>query len=115
MAKKTNTKETPRKRSGGKVFTGILTGAALGVAAALLLTSPNGKKLRKDLSKRAADFYTYISPQLKKLRTMSQKEYEVFIDQAVKQYGRLKKMSGPEMVKLTKEAKKVWGQVTKYL
>jgi gas vesicle protein len=108
--------EAPKRRgAGGKIFTGALAGAAIGVAAALFLTSQTGKKLRKNLSARAADFYKYISPQLRKLRRMSQEEYEAFIDEAVKRYGKLKKLSGPEILALAREAKKVWGQLAKYL
>ncbi|MDO8516232.1 MAG: YtxH domain-containing protein [bacterium] len=105
------------KKNGGKLFAleGALIGAVLGVAAGLLLAPSSGKKLRKDIKNRTADFYRYLAPQVKKLKRVSEAQYHAFVAQGVKNFAKAKKLSLAEEKMLAAEAKRSWGHFKKHL
>jgi len=87
---------------------GALVGAALGVAAGMLLAPKSGKKLRKDISGRIADFHKYISPKIKQLENMSEAQYKAFMKNAIAGYSRARKLSVAEAKELSGYAQKFW-------
>ena len=102
-------------KSGGKLLGGALVGAALGVAAGLLLAPESGKKLRGDLKRRSAEFYTYLSPRIKKMKKIGEKEYGQFVKNATKSYSKAKRLSSAEAKALAAEAQKTWKHLQKHL
>lgn len=102
-------------KSGGKLLGGALVGAALGVAAGLLLAPESGKKLRGDLKKRSAEFYAHLSPRIKKMKKMGEKEYGQFVKNAAKNYGKAKRLSSQQQKALVAEAQKTWKHLQKHL
>lgn len=93
-----------------KILTGALASVIIGAAAGFLFMSEPGKRLRKDLQKKLADFYSHIAPQLEKMKEMGEEEYKKFIKNAAATYGKNKKFSEKEIKELTKEAQELWGQ-----
>ena len=102
-------------KSKGKLLGGALVGAALGVAAGLLLAPESGKKLRGEVKKKSAEFYAHLSPKLKKMKKVGEKEYGLFIKNAVKSYGKAKQLSSRQQKILVAEAQKTWKHLQKHL
>lgn len=103
-----------KKNNAIKLLEGALAGAALGVAAGLLLAPESGKKLRRDIKTKSAEFYKHLAPQLKKMKRMGQEEYKAAVKKAMAGYGKAKKLSAKEMKELTKEAEASWHQLKKH-
>ena len=97
-----------------KLLEGALAGAVLGAVAGLLLAPESGKKLRKDLKKKSAEFYNYLAPQLKKMGKMGEAEYKMAVKKAMSSYGKAKKLSSTEAKELTKEAENYWKQIKRH-
>lgn len=97
-----------------KILEGVLAGAALGVAAGMLLAPKPGKKLRKDIHDMAADIYKRAAPKLKKMKKLGEAEYKAFMDSAAKTYGKAKKLSEKEIAALRKEARGSWKHLSKH-
>ncbi len=93
---------------------GALVGAVLGVAAGMLLAPKSGKKLRKDISGRVADFQKYISPKLKQLKTMSETQYNEFMKTAIDGYSKAKKLSAEQAEELRGYAQEFWTHFKKH-
>ena len=102
-------------RRGGKLLGGALVGAALGVAAGLLLAPESGKKLRGDLKKKSAEFYAHLSPRIKKMKKIGEREYGQFVKNAAKNYGKAKRLSSQQQKILVTEAQKSWKHLQKHL
>jgi len=96
------------------ILEGAVAGVALGVAAALFLTSKKGREIQKDAKQKAAEFYKYISPKLKKMKQLGEKEYLVFMENAAKNFGRAKKLSQEELKVLIADAKSTWKHLKKH-
>lgn len=94
---------------------GALVGAALGVAAGLLLAPESGKKLRGDVKKKSAEFYAHLSPKIKKLKKIGENEYGEFVKNAAKNYGKAKRLSSRQQKVLVAEAQKTWKHLQKHL
>lgn len=94
---------------------GALVGAALGVAAGLLLAPESGKKLRGDLKKKSAEFYAHLSPRIKKMKKIGEKEYGKFVKNAAKSYGKAKRLSSKQQKALITEAQRTWKHLQKHL
>lgn len=104
-----------KKTSGAlKVFEGALIGAVIGVAAGMFISSPKGKKMRKDVEARAAEFYKSVAPKIKKVKKMGEKEYKEFMKNAVEKYCKAKKLSKKEADELMKKVGSSWGQIQKH-
>lgn len=99
----------------GVLLGGALIGAALGVAAGLLLAPESGKKLRTDIKKLSGNFYRYLAPQLKKMKHVGEAEYNALVAQGVKSYAKAKKLSEEEVKVLVAEAKRSWKEIKKHL
>lgn len=110
------TKKTFPKKSSNKlsILEGAFVGVALGVAAGLFLSSKKGKKMQKDVTQTAAEFYAYIAPKLKRMKRLGEKEYFVFVESAAKNFAKAKKLSAGELEILTADAKKVWKHLKKH-
>ena len=104
-----------KKNDAVKLLEGALAGAALGALAGLMLAPESGKKLRKDIKSRAADFYKYLAPQLKKVKKMGEAEYKTAVKKAMAGYSKAKKISAQEVKDLTKEAQSSWKELKKHL
>ena len=91
-----------------------MLGAALGVAAGILFAPKSGKKLRKDIRDRAADFYTSVAPKLKQLKNMSEAQYTAFMKTAVTGYAKAKKLSKAEAKELSGYAENFWKHFKKH-
>lgn len=104
-----------KKNTVAKVLGGALTGAALGVAAGMLMAPESGKKLRSDIKKKSADFYRQLAPQLKKMGKVGEAEYKELVKKAMTNYKEAKKLSAQEVKELTKEAHAQWKELKKHL
>lgn len=93
---------------------GALVGAALGVAAGMLFAPKSGKKLRKDIGGRVADFHKYISPKIKQFKNMSESQYKTFIKNAIAGYSKARKLSNVEARELAGYAEKFWKHFKKH-
>jgi gas vesicle protein len=93
---------------------GAVIGVALGVAAALFLTSKKGKELQADAKQKAAEFYAYIAPKLKKMKQLGEKEYSAFVEIAAKNFAKAKKLSQEELKVLITDAKSTWRHLKKH-
>jgi len=108
-------KKANKKMKRSRLLEGALIGAALGVAAGLLLAPESGKKLRHDIKKRSAEFYAHLSPRLKRLKRISEQEYKAFVKNAAKSYGQAKKLSQKETKIIAAHAQKSWKHLKKHL
>ncbi|MDO8669692.1 MAG: YtxH domain-containing protein [Candidatus Buchananbacteria bacterium] len=97
-----------------KLLEGALAGAVLGAVAGLLLAPESGKKMRKDLKKKSAEFYNSLVPQLKKMGKMGEADYRMAIKKAMSVYSKAKKLSSAETKELTREAEGYWKQIKKH-
>ena len=102
------------KKVKSRLVGGVLLGAALGVAAGMLLAPKTGKKLRKDIRDRAADFYASIAPQLRRLKNMSESQYKAFMKRAVAGYSKAEKLSIDEAKDLARHAQEFWKHFKKH-
>ena len=113
MKKKSNI--ATNKKSGGKILTGTLVGAALGVVAGMLLSPKSGKEMRNDVSKLPADFYRYIAPKIKKMKQVSEAQYHSLVEKGVQQYATAKRLTLDEGKMLLLEAKRSWNHMKRHL
>lgn len=102
------------KNKKSRLLEGALIGAALGVAAGMLFAPESGKKLRKDIRAKFADFQKYISPKIKELREMSESQYSAFMKTAVAGYAKAKKLSAEEASELGRYAQEFWKHFVKH-
>lgn len=109
MAKKKNSNKAL------ELMGGALAGAALGIAAGLLLAPKSGKQLRKDMKNQMADLYKMAAPQLKKMTKMGEAEYKMVMKKAVSAYSKAKRLSAAEAKMLQKQADASWKSVQKHL
>jgi len=98
-----------------KLMGGALAGAALGVAAGLMLAPKSGKGLRKDMKSQVAELYKMVAPQLKKMTKMGEAEYKSAMRKASAVYSKARKLSVKEAKMLEKEAMASWNMVKKHL
>ena len=98
-----------------KLMGGALAGAALGVAAGLMLAPKSGKNLRKDVKDQVAELYKMAAPQLKKMTKMGEAEYKAAMRKATATYSKARKLSFKEAKMLEKEAMASWNMVKKHL
>ena len=98
-----------------QILEGAVAGVAMGVAAAMFLTSKTGKKVTQDVKDYLADFYHYIAPKVKKMENMGEAEYHAFMKDAVEKFGKARKMSGEKIAELAGEVKKSWKHFSKHL
>lgn len=97
------------------IIAGAVIGAALGVAAGLLMPKNAGKKVQQEFKARSGEFYKFLAPRLKRLKHVGEREYKALVDQAAKSYAELKDISAKEMTDLAKSAKDSWGEMRKEL
>ncbi len=102
-----------KKNNTIKLIEGGLIGAALGIAAGIILAPESGKKFRNDVKKKSAEFHAYLAPQFKKMKKVGEKEYDVLINKAVKSYTKTRRLSEKEGKDLIAQAKKSWGHIKK--
>jgi gas vesicle protein len=91
------------KNSKLKMVRSGLVGAAIGVAAGIVLAPESGKKFRSDIKKKSVDIKAYLKPKLKKLEKKGKKEYTLFVKNIKKTSKKVKK----EIPVLVSSAKKV--------
>ena len=94
---------------------GALIGAALGVAAGMLLAPASGKKFRSDMGKRSAAFYAHLAPRLKKAKRMGEREYRVFVKEAARNYSKARRLSAHEERAIVAHAHKSWRHLKRHL
>ncbi|MEK7507914.1 MAG: YtxH domain-containing protein [Patescibacteria group bacterium] len=102
------------KNTKSNLLGGALVGAVLGVAAGMLLAPKSGKKLRKDIGGRVADFHKYISPKIKLLKNMSEAQYKAFMKTAIGGYSKAKKLSAEEAKELAGYAQEFWKHLKRH-
>lgn len=98
-----------------KLMGGALAGAALGVAAGMMLAPKSGKALRKDMSDKVAELYKMAAPQLKKMEKVGEAEYKAVMRKVASTYSKARKLSLKEAKSLEKEALASWAMVKKHL
>ena len=103
------------KKNKGGVLMGTLVGAALGAAAGILLAPESGKKIRKDIKNKSAEFYAYLAPQLKKIKKLGQAEFKVLVENTAKNYSKAKKLSLKEEKVLIERAQNSWNHLKRHL
>lgn len=98
-----------------KMLAGGLIGAALGIAAEMMVfESKLGAKVRKGVKRTAADFYEYLSGQAARIREMSEDEFNKLVQEGVKNFAKVKKLTAHEQKIIADEAKKSWGHLKKH-
>lgn len=102
-----------KKNNTIKVIKGGLIGAALGIAAGIILAPESGKKFRSDIKKKSAEFHAYLAPRFKKMKKVGEKEYDSLINRAVESYSKTKHLSEQEGKDLIAQAKKSWEHIKK--
>lgn len=93
---------------------GAVVGAALGIAAGIVLAPESGKKFRTDIKKKSAEFHAYLAPRFKVLKKVGEEEYDSLVKNAIKTYGKAKRLSESEGKDLVTHAKKSWKQIKKH-
>ena len=94
-----------------KVLSGMLMGAALGVAAGMFLNSPKGKKVQRDIKKTAADFYSNLSSKMKTMKDVSEKKYKILVKDTMAKFEKAKKLTKAEAQELKKHADASWKHI----
>ncbi|MHB0978347.1 MAG: YtxH domain-containing protein [Minisyncoccota bacterium] len=102
-----------KKNNTIKLIEGGLIGAALGIAAGIILAPESGKKFRNDVKNKSAEFHAYLAPRFKKMKRVGEKEYDLLINKAAKSYTKTKSLSEKEGRALIAEAKKSWEYIKK--
>ena len=103
------------KKKSSSMLGGALIGAALGVAAGMLLAPASGKKTRGDIGKKSAEFYAHLAPRLKKAKRMGEAEYKLFVREAAKNYSKAKRLSAHEEKAIVAHAHKSWKHLRRHL
>ena len=104
-----------KKSTTKKVLAGTAVAVALGAVANLLMTTKEGKKIRHEIKKGAAEILKQAKPHLKKLKDVGQADFEKVVAMCVSKYAVAKKLSMEQRRELMKEAKSAWGKVKKHL
>ena len=97
-----------------KLVEGGLIGAALGMAAGIVIMSEAGQKLGGDVKKKSAEFHAYLAPRFKKMKKVGEAEYNSFLKEAMKSYVKAKGLSVEEEKHLISHAKKSWKHIKKH-
>ncbi|MFA5870855.1 MAG: hypothetical protein WC842_03120 [Candidatus Paceibacterota bacterium] len=103
-----------KKNNKTKFVEGKIVGAALSVAAGIVLVSESGKKFLGDIRKKSAEFHAYLAPQFKKMKEVGEKEYDSFVKTAMKTYAQKKRLSEKEKKEIISHAKKSWKHIKKH-
>lgn len=103
-----------KKNNTIKLIEGGLIGAALGIAAGILLAPESGKKLRGDIKKKTAEFQAYIAPRFKKMKEIGEEGYDSIVKSAMTTFVKAKKLSETEKNEILKNAKKSWKHIAKH-
>ncbi len=82
-----------------------LVGAAIGVAAGIVLAPESGKKFRSDVKKKSVELKAYLKPKLKNLEKKGKAEYALFVKN-IKKTSKKAKKEIPVLVSHAKKAKK---------
>jgi hypothetical protein len=91
-----------------KAGAGILTAAALGAAAAYLLSSKKQKASAKAWAVKARK---EVAKHIETARRMGEKQYHQAVAQATKHYASLHDVSAPEVAKVARDMKGEWKQL----
>lgn len=102
-----------KKNTTIKLIEGGLIGAALGIAAGIMLAPKSGKKIRGTVKNKYAEFMAYLAPQFKKIKHIGEDGYDTFVKDAVKTYTKTKKLTEKEGKDLLVHAKKSWKHIKK--
>jgi len=100
-----------KKGNAVKMIEGGIIGAALGIAAALVLAPKSGKKFRGDVSKKAAEFQAYLAPRFKKMKDIGEEEYNNLVQKSIKTFAKAKRLTAEEGQDLVNHAKKSWEDI----
>jgi len=92
---------------------GAFVGAALGIAAGIVLAPESGKKFRADMKKKSAEFHAYLAPRFKALKKVGGEEYNSFVKNAMTSYAKAKRLSESEKKDLVTHAQKSWKHIKK--
>ncbi|RJQ23137.1 hypothetical protein C4565_10935 [Candidatus Parcubacteria bacterium] len=103
-----------KKNNRAKIIEGRLIGAALSIAAGIILVSESTKKFLGDVKKKSAEFHAYIAPQFKKMKQVGEEEYNSFIKTAMETYAQKKRLSEKEKKEIIAHAKKSWKHIKKH-
>jgi len=104
-----------KKNNRAKIIEGRIVGAALGVAAGIVLVSESGKKFLVDVRKKSAEFHAYLAPRFKKMKKVGENEYDSFVKKAMETYSQKKHLSEKEKNEIISHAKKSWKHIKKHL
>ena len=102
------------KRNKMKLVEGAVIGAALGIAAGLVLAPESGKKFRSDIKKKSVEFHAYLAPRFKKMKKVGEEQYNSFVKDAMKTYAKAKRLSEKEESEVVAHTKKSWKHIKKH-
>lgn len=88
-----------------KIVGSGLVGAAIGVAAGIVLAPESGKKFRGDVKKKSAELKAYLKPKLNNLKKKGKSEYSLFV-KTIKKTSKKAKKEIPVLISSAKKAKK---------
>ena len=94
---------------------GLLAGALIGIGAALLAQTPKGKKMTKDMVKKASAIQSKMLKELKQGEKLTKAKYEEMVDKMTAYYLKSKDIAKAEVPEIKKFLMKSWAQVEKQI
>jgi len=103
------------KKSKGRIkfIEGAVIGAVMGIVAGVMMAPESGKKTRKNLMKKTAEFYKYLGAKLQDVKEVSEDEYHELVKIAMDGYSKAKKLTAEEAKEILKEAEHYWKELKK--
>jgi gas vesicle protein len=105
---------SPTKKS-SHFGAGLIAGALIGIGAALLAQTPKGKKMTKDMMKKASVIQSKLLKELKHGEKLTKAKYEDMVDTMTAYYLKSKDIVKAEVPEIKKFLMKNWALVEKQI
>jgi uncharacterized protein HemX len=114
--KKVAVASRPAKKSShkkGLIAAGLVAGAALGVATAFYLNSPQGRKMLQKAEKKAMELQKKLMKELSKTQKLTKEKYAEIVEKLVAYYTKTKDITASEVPEIKGYLMDKWKTIEK--
>ncbi len=101
------------KKSKSHLVAGLIAGAAIGVATAVYLNTPKGKKMLHHAEKKAMALQKKLMVELNKTKNLTKERYDEIVEKLMAYYVKTKDVSATEVPEIRTYLKSKWKQIEK--
>ncbi len=106
---------SPKTKKPGKshLVSGLIAGAAIGVATAVYLNTPKGKKMLQQVEKKTMALQKKLMIELDKTKNLTKERYDEIVEKLMAYYVKTKDVSATEVPEIRTYLKSKWKQIEK--